>query len=206
MGTLRHDTREISTENAQDKSFDSALSAENWDLSPNGLKGASASQRYKYMINRVNEIPHMKRKDLVRGASWCIHLPNNIRRGTPEEAQFFRECVTFLKARYGEANCFSAVVHRDERNVDGSLSRPHLHYKFIPTKYDDKRQEMRISYDKCISRTEYRVFHPELKKYLESRGIRANVNSGITRRQGGNRSIERLRDGYARDHARERTR
>lgn len=197
MGTLRHDTREISDDNAQEKSFDASLTHENWDYSPNGLQGSSASARLAYLKERVGQLPHMNRKDLVRGASWCIHLPDDIPRDTAREKQFFEAVNDYLNAKYGAQNCYSCVVHRDERNVDGSLSRPHMHYKFIPV-----ASTGRISYYDTVTRTEYRRFHPELKKYLESRGIRANVNSGITRQQGGNKTTEQIRSNHAQERSR----
>ncbi len=182
---LKHDVRDVSPENAELKSFDVNNIKEDWDLTPHH------EPKFEYYKQRLAEIPHMQRKDLVTAASWYIPLPKEIPRGSAQEKRFFRAAESFLEQRYGRENCFSSVVHRDEKNVDGTPSVSHLHYKFIPV-----NKKGRVSWDGTITRSELRSFHPALQKWMNDNGIQCNVNSGITRRQGGNRTVEQIRAGY----------
>jgi len=182
---LKHDVRDVSPENAELKSFDVNNIKEDWDLTPHH------EPKFEYYKQRLAEVPHMKRKDLVTAASWYIPLPKEIPRGSTQEKRFFRAAESFLEQRYGRENCFSSVVHRDEKNVDGTPSVSHLHFKFIPV-----NKKGRVSWDGTITRSELRSFHPALQKWMNDNGIRCNVNSGITRLQGGNRTVEQIRAGH----------
>ena len=85
------------------------------------------------------------------------------------------------------------VVHNDEGG------QPHLHCCFIPVVPDRKHGGEKICANDVLTRKELRNFHPELKKYLKNNGIDANINSGITRQQGGNRTVKELKEGRTRD-------
>ena len=83
------------------------------------------------------------------------------------------------------------------------LGQPHLHCLFIPvTKIDHislmkkknhvkamENYEEKISAADVLNKRELKRFHPDLQHHLERDGITCNVNSGVTREQGGNRRV-----------------
>ncbi len=86
--------------------------------------------------------------------------------------------------------------------------RAHLHYTFIPTVKIDKKAlsekknpikamaeyEEKISAKERINRTELLHLHPDLNRYINDHcGIKCNLNSGITKAQGGNKSVEQYK-------------
>lgn len=83
------------------------------------------------------------------------------------------------------------------------LGQPHLHCLFMPvTKIDhaslmQKKNHVKameqfsekISAADVLNKRELQRFHPDLQRHLEKDGISCNVHTGITREQGGNRSV-----------------
>lgn len=137
----------------------------------------------QYYEKRVKELPHLKRKDLRTAVSWVVTLPKEIPAGSDKDREFFRASMDFLTSKYGESNIISVNIHRDE-------AQPHMHFVFVPV---DARG--RISAKNLMNRDELKGFHPQLQSFMQSRGIDCNVNSGITREQGGNRTIAELKKG-----------
>lgn len=93
----------------------------------------------------------------------------------------------FLSQRYGEENVVQAIVHFDE-------SQPHLHFNFIPVAPDLKHGGEKICAAQVLNRKELRSFHPDLQAYLNKNGIYTAVQTGITKRQGGNKSVRLLKE------------
>ncbi len=98
--------------------------------------------------------------------------------------------------------------------------RPHLHYTFVPTVKIDKKAlsekknpikamseyEEKISAKERINRTELLHLHPDLNHYINEKcGIKCNLNSGITKSQGGNKSVEQLKKDFDQKVIRELT-
>lgn len=86
--------------------------------------------------------------------------------------------------------------------------RAHLHYTFVPTVKIDKKAlsekknpikamadyEEKISAKERINRTELLHLHPDLNRYINDYcGIKCNLNSGITKAQGGNKTVEQYK-------------
>lgn len=86
--------------------------------------------------------------------------------------------------------------------------RAHLHYTFVPTVKIDKKAlsekknpikamadyEEKISAKERINRTELLHLHPDLNRYINDNcGIKCNLNSGITKSQGGNKTVEQYK-------------
>ena len=44
-----------------------------------------------------------------------------------------------------------------------------------------------------LNKKELQTFHPDLQRHLTKRGLKVNVNSGITKKQGGNMTVEQLK-------------
>lgn len=202
---MRHITRE-SPRPPKNIDIDPARSQNNYSLHP-ADRGSSARENKNYYNQRLKEVYHYKRADVKTACQWIITAPNDL---SPEqEESFFRETYNYLNSLYGEKNCIQAIVHYDEgvRNKNGELieGRPHLHYMFIPvienknymqpnkkgnittaSKYKEK-----VCADKLINKWHLKIFHPEFQKWLDERGIRCTVHSGIT--GGKNKSVEELK-------------
>ena len=95
----------------------------------------------------------------------------------------------FLANRYGEKNVVQAIVHDDEGG------QPHLHFCFIPVEEDLKHEQgYKICANDVLDRRELRNFHPDLQRYLNEHGLEdARVMTGVTKRQGGNRTVAQLK-------------
>lgn len=76
-----------------------------------------------------------------------------------------------------------------------------LHFDFIPVAPDEKHQCEKICANDVLNRKELRNFHPDLQNHLKEHGINARVMTGITREQGGNRTVKELKQ--EREHQRQ---
>ena len=82
-----------------------------------------------------------------------------------------------------------AIVHDDEGG------QPHLHFCFVPVVEDPKHEQgYKICANDVLDRRELRNFHPDLQRYLNEHGLEdARVMTGVTKRQGGNRTVAQLK-------------
>ena len=181
---LNHNGRMISMPSNED--IDHERTAENYSLSPE--RGISC---YDYYKERKAQLYCFNRKDVKTMAGWIVTAPKDL--PASEHKDFFVNCYQFLSQKYGEENIVQAIVHNDEGG------QPHLHCCFIPVVSDKKHGGEKICANDVLTRKALRNFHPELKKFLKDNGIDANINSGITRQQGGNRTVKELKEGRTRD-------
>ena len=161
------------------------------------------------------------RKDVNTMVSIVVTLPKEIKDPETEE-RFFRGVAEFLTKRYGNTvsitvhkdegkhfkNSESSMGQKINTISERNEGRPHLHYTFIPTvkinhaalaKKKNPVKEMfnyteKICAKERINRQDLLTLHPEMNKYLNDEcGISCNLNSGITREQGGNKSVAQLK-------------
>ena len=105
------------------------------------------------------------------------------------EVKILNWLYDFLENRYGKENVVQAIVHDDEGG------QPHLHFCFIPVEEDPKHEQgYKICANDVLDRRELRNFHPDLQRYLDEHGLEdAHVMTGVTKRQGGNRTVAQLK-------------
>ena len=176
---IRHDERL----NQNYSNADIDLSRKNLDyvISPN--RGMS---NYDYYKQRLNECYLYNREDVKTIFSWVITCPEDVTK--EDEDLFFYNVYDFLCERYGEENCVSATVHKDESG------RPHMHFLSIPVVEDKKHEQgEKVCMNDVINRKELRNFHPDLDKFLKNRGMNCAVYTGITRKNGGNMTVKQLK-------------
>ena len=178
VNLLRHNDRTIQHPSNED--IDATRSCENYSLSPD--RGMSS---YDYFLERKSELYIYNRSDVKLMAGWIVTAPKNL--DVELHEQFFQETYNFLEERYGRENVIQAVVHNDESGV------PHLHFNFIPVVSDEKHGGEKICCNDVLNRRELRNFHPDLKRYLQEHDIDADVNSGRTKTQGGNKTVRELK-------------
>lgn len=127
---------------------------------------------YEFIKKRTEELNCLKRKDVNVMATWVVTVPQqylNKAKQDPDEFlretedtysyKFFKETYKFLENKYGKDNVVGGFVHVDE-------TTPHMHFAFIPTVWDNKKQRLKVSAKECLCKKELQRFHPELNKAL----------------------------------------
>ena len=184
---LRHNNREV--RNPANKEIDPARAHHNYRL--HNQRGIfSDYSRYKH---RKAQLRVYGRADVKTLCGWIVTAPQNL--AQEYHQQFFVECYSFLKERYGEANTVQAIVHNDESG------EPHLHYCFIPVSEDKKHGGEKICAKEVLTRHELREFHPALQAHLTAMGIPAKIINGATATFGRNRTVSELKRTTVRDRA-----
>lgn len=178
INQLRHNERTIQFPSNQD--INPTLKTTNYSLTPHRNMSS-----YDYFKARKSELYCYRRSDVKVLAGWVITAPTDL---NPEKYHdFFLAACKFLDNRYGKRNCIQSIVHHDESGM------PHLHYCFIPTVPDPKHGGEKICANDVLNKKELRNFHPDFQKFLSESGIKATVHSGITKEQGGNRTVKELK-------------
>ena len=177
---LRHNCREI--EHSSNTNIDPTRQERDYLLSPD--RGISD---YDYLKKRLSQLYVYNRKDVKVMAGWVVTAPQEL----PVERQedFFVTVYDFLENRYGKENVVQAAVHDDEGG------QPHLHFYFIPVADDPKHDEgFKVCANEVLDRRELRNFHPDLQRYLSEHGLEdAHIMTGVTKQQGGNRTVAQLK-------------
>lgn len=171
LNQIKHINREII--NNSNKDIDASRSHLNYSLIDHGMHD------YEYYLERKAQLKCLKRADVKTMAGWVVTAPKDL--PVSLQRDLFTKVKDFFDGRYGRENCVSATVHMDE------AGRPHLHYGFIPV------SNGRICAKEVLTKTELRNLHPQLQSFLRKEGLPANVHTGITREQGGNRTVEQLK-------------
>ena len=74
------------------------------------------------------------------------------------------------------------------------------HFLFIPAAADKKHGGEKICANDVLNKAELRNFHSALQKYLLDHGVQANILTGITKTQGGNRTVRELKQENTKSH------
>lgn len=138
----------------------------------------------EFMDNRLEEVKHLNRADVIHLADWVVTLPQDFK---GDSRDFFQATYDTLAQRYGEQNVVSAYVHMDEKT-------PHMHFAFMPIVVTHDREGHtieKLSAKEVLTREELREIHPIMEKQL-SRSLDRDVHllNGATAE--GNRSIKEL--------------
>ncbi len=142
-----------------------------------------------YIRRMLDNIDHVKRKDLIVMADWVVQVPYDL---DPElYDKFFRLTYEFFNARYGkkagfegheEDICISCYAHLDEKT-------PHIHYSFLPIYFDDKQNKSRFLAKKVIDQNELKTVHTDLQAYVNDNGCRCTLLTGATKRDSSGRAL-----------------
>lgn len=178
VNQLRHIERTIAHPENMDIEKDRTV--QNYSLLPQ--RGISS---YEYYRQRKSELYCYNRADVKVMAGWIVTALKDL--PMSEMEKFFNVTYEFLSERYGEKNCVQAVVHNDEGG------QPHIHFLFIPAAADKKHGGEKICANDVLNKAELRNFHSALQKYLLDYGVQANILTGITKTQGGNRTVRELK-------------
>ena len=177
---LRHNRRTI--EHSSNRDIDPERLEHDYVLSPD--RGMT---EYDYFLQRKSELYCYNRDDVKVMVGWIVTAPQDLDPARYDD--FFCASYDFMVSRYGEENVVQAIVHDDEGG------QPHLHFCFIPVEEDLKHEQgYKICANDVLDRRELRNFHPDLQRYLDEHGLEgAHVMTGVTKRQGGNRTVAELK-------------
>lgn len=173
---LRHNERQ--TLHKTNKDIDPTRTHLNYSLIQDGK---TARERYD---GRMGQVRCYNRKDVKSLCSWVITAPKTL--PVEQHEAFFHGCFEFVGNRYGGENMVQGVVHMDE-------TTPHIHITYIPVTDDPKHDCEKVCANIVNNREDLATFHRDLEEALLERGIRADVCTGVTRAQGGNRTVEQLK-------------
>lgn len=172
----------------------------NPDVDPNRCKDnyflLKRDNSFEYYKNRLSQVYCYNRKDVKTLCEWIVNLPKD----TPDEQEreFFQATYDYLTERFcggSEKNVVMAVIHKDEKRVEGKPIA-HMHYFFIPIVKDPKHaQGEKVCKNAVMPQNEFKAYHPELQKYIASRGIQGTVHSGITAQQKRNYTVKEIKNG-----------
>lgn len=195
---LGHNARQHGTYSNHD--VDLSRSHENITYINHGYAG------YK---KRLSEVYCLNRKNVNTLGEVIVTQPKEVNRlAADQQDRLWREIIDFLSNRYGAANVIQAIVHKDEGG------QPHLHFCFIPVVPDAKHGGEKVSFNDKCSRTDYRTFHRDLERHLNSchdspflssvfrpdpirKVLRCQVghlyHTGVTAAQGGNWDVKSVK-------------
>lgn len=134
--------------------------------------------------------------------SYVITLPENFPNNEALEKEFFKGAYNMIVEDIGEENIISAWVHYDENLKNTNRKgKPHIHIKAAPLKekiktYKNGTKKTILQFDakNIITLNYLQQFHKRLDKNIEEwLGFKTDVNSGITKEQGGNKTISELK-------------
>ncbi|MCD8373161.1 MAG: plasmid recombination protein [Clostridia bacterium] len=136
---------------------------------------------------RLDQVAPQRRKDAVTMIDWVVTLPEQLQQADHKtQLDFFRVATSFMVNRYGEQNLVGAYIHFDE-------TTPHLHYCFVPVVTDPDGTE-RLCAKQLMSRKELNAYHKDLDQALEDYfDMPGLALTGITKAQGGNKSVAELK-------------
>lgn len=166
--------------NYSNQNIDKEKSHLNYNLAPEHEKG-----EIDFIHNRIEEVKHLNRSDVVKMADWVVTLPKDYEGDTRD---FFQAVYDTLETRYGRENVISAYVHFDEVT-------PHIHYCFIPICQSKDKQGHdieKLSAKEVLTRNELQQIHREVEREVSNTlGKKVHLLNGKTRE--GNRAIEELK-------------
>lgn len=165
--------------NYSNENIDKEKSVLNYNLAPD------RENEVDFINQRINEVKHLNRADVVKMADWVVTLPQDFK---GDSRAFFEGAYNALESRYGQENVVSAYVHMDEK-------QPHLHFAFIPitrTLDKDNNPIEKLSAKEVLTRTELQEMHPYMERVLERKlGHEVHLLNEATR--DGNKAIKELK-------------
>lgn len=147
---------------------------ESVDLSLTDNNTVFVNRDFKYYEDRIGELyvyggwkdkTKLKYNSLV---DIVVHCPKDYE----DQERFFKIMNFVLCKKFGEDNVICSVVHRDE-DSNGVISA-HLHFAFIPTIWNDKKEKFQLSYEKCLAHG-FNGFHDDIEKMIKEYFPKDNI-------------------------------
>ena len=165
------------------KDIDTARSHLNYNVAAND----QPLPQHKFLATRLKQIQTNNRKNQNVVCDWVITQPRDVKE--QDSRAFFLAVYKFASERYGKENVVSAYVHMDEIG-----QTPHMHFCFVPVQTLEDGSE-KLNAKAIVDKNELRTFHPALQKAVDqSLGYHVSIQNGITREQGGNKTVKQLKE------------
>ncbi len=191
----------------QNKNIDNERTDQNYGffqgsiVKSNDIHKDEIVQMYK---NRLNEVYHLNRKNLVTLMDVVVTLPCDVE--YDDEQYFFKSVYDFYLNDFGEKNMISAIVHKDEVT-------PHIHLDIVPAmplkdrdasetllkRVEDYGRQRGIQVvdtlnaRDLINRVYLQQMHPRLSDFMEERlGYPCEILNGATKN--GNQTVLELKN------------
>lgn len=172
-----HYERSSTIKTYSNSEIDKEKSSNNYNLAPD------REDQIGYIRQKLQEISHVNRKDLVVMVDIIITVPKDLEESP---VRFFAETYNFCISRFGEKSgmgedvVISAYCHMDE-------TTPHMHFAFLPicSSGDVKR----FCAKEVVNRKELQTFHKDLQKHMDKKKIRCSVLNGNTRYDSNGRAL-----------------
>ena len=149
---------------------------------------AQEHNQVDFIRDRLDEVYCLNRADVKVMCSWVVTCPKSVPQ--EHEREFFQTVYNHLEEKYGKQNVISAYVHKDE-------TTPHIHFAFIPTVYDMKKDREKVSAKEVLTKAELNCFHGNLQTVIDrwqeknEYDFECNVLNGAT--ENGNLTIQGLK-------------
>lgn len=173
--------------NYSNENIDKSRTHENYNLAP--VRDIS---EIDFINNRIDEVKHINRADVIKMATWIVTLPKDYK---GDSMSFFEQSYKALSNRYGEQNVISSWVHMDEK-------QPHMHFAFVPVVRTVDRSGNHIeklSAKELINREELKQMHPYMERCLtRNLGEPVHLLNEATRE--GNKAVSELKRDTVRDN------
>ena len=153
-----HYQRGYNCKNREEKNIDWNRTHYNYTIITEEREKSSLSDR-EFIIDRVDSVHHINRKDINLAVDCVITLPSTWR---GESREFFLNAFSVLKEIHGEKNIVGGYVHRDETS-------DHMHFLFIPVYYNQEKQREELNAKKCIDRSFLQHIHRDVEIALKER-------------------------------------
>lgn len=175
----KHYERNSNIRSYGNSDVDMSRSCENYNLAPD------RGNQISYIKSKLQDIDHVKRKDLVVLCDLIITIGD----GTPIEYQelFFKTAYDWAIRRYGEKSglnedvIVSAYTHLDE-------TTPHMHIAILPVIMDSDGKQ-RFCAKEFFDRKELKSLHDDLQHAIENAGVPGTVKNGKTRYDSNGRAL-----------------
>ena len=173
---IMHNTRGYGDKKPGNEEIDFNRTKDNYYLTPES-HGRTQQEIKKYYRDTIGQYYQYGSTRLVTAVEWICTAPTSL--SEDQRREFFKATYDFLNSLYGEQNCFSAIVHKDEKVFDYRgkkvAGEDHLHYSFIPAvqvtdknpKHKVSKYEYKVCADKLFKKKDLLNFHPLYQKYLD---------------------------------------
>jgi len=173
------------------KHIDTTKSLSNYGLVQCENDNGKTLSPLEFFDLRMKDIWRLNRKTgIVIAFEWIITLPEEIT-DFDDELKFFSALREYLCDCYGEKNLMSLEIHKDEKT-------PHAHALLIPTVKNDKQSNLRPQLEKLSAKELLNIahignWHKNFQSFLDGKDIVCQVQTGITKSNGGNKSVRELK-------------
>lgn len=154
-----HYQRNKNCQNREEKNIDWQRTHFNYKIVTEEREREQHLTDREYIIERVNSVHHINRKDINLAVDVVLTLPRSWK---GDSRDFFINSFNFLADTHGRENVVAGYVHRDE-------TTDHMHFLFVPTLYNKEKEREELNAKKCVNKSFLQHIHKDLEHYLKEK-------------------------------------